>query len=177
VIDSQLARLVELLRRGEFDAALAAQMNKVSFDDVVTQLRADRPAVFLERKLSRKHELGLARAIRWELGVGLVGTPPAPVRFGLVLRSCLLLSGYDGRLTEITVASSIRVHPLAQASGQLRVRMKRAFKLDRMADSWELKQLPSKAANLPESLLVQRGWDPGILSFAHGYPGITRTSA
>jgi hypothetical protein len=177
MVDSHVSQLLELLRQGSFDAALARRLDHASLDDVAGQLKANHPAVFLERRISRKREIGLARTIRWELGVGLVGTPPARVRFGLVLRSCVVLSGYDDRLTEITVASSIRVHPLAQASGQLRVRMKRAFKLDRTSDTWELKPVPSKAADLAESLLIKQGWDPGILSFAPGYPGITRTSA
>ncbi len=177
VADTQLSQLLEAVRRGRFDAALATRLDQLSLDEVVGQLRGAYPAVFLERAIGRKREMGLARSIRWELGVGIVGSPPAPTRFGLVLRGCVLVSGYDGRPSELTIARGLRVQPHGKSQGRLRVRMLQAFKLDRTPDGWALKSVPSQVTVLPEELLVKQGWDQRILSFAYGYPGIQRNTA
>ena len=117
------------------------------------------PVKFQERDIGRKHEVALARSIRYELGFGNRGLSIfSPIRLLPVLRSCVFAGCYGDSLSDITTATSVYVKPTRKPVKGLILRMGRGFKLDKGPDGWALNPIEGRAVNLSLEFLEKRGW-------------------
>ena len=80
-----------------------------------------------------------------------------------ILRNCLLLSLYDGALSGISVAKSIRLRPAPSDAEGMLVAMGSGYKLDKLPDGWVFKQWSRRATVLSEPFLRARGWKVDVL--------------
>ncbi len=81
------------MRHGTFDADDAPLLEQTSFDELASDLRDRYSIVFLKRQIGRKHELGLARSVGWEMGLRSSQNSPFPSPYLFwILRNCVLLT-------------------------------------------------------------------------------------
>jgi hypothetical protein len=154
----QTRDLLQQLRSGQWDPANATLLEPLSASEFTTDLRSLYPVMFQERSVGRKHEIGLARSLRFEFAVrkhpGSLFTPPCLLP---VLWRCLFVSSYEESISEITITSTVRVSP-ASGTRDVILKMGRGYKLDRTPDGWALKPLERRAVTLSEAFLAKRGW-------------------
>jgi hypothetical protein len=139
-------------------------LEQLSARRLISDLREFYPVMFQERRVGRKHEVGMARSIRFELAVRKL---PDSLFYHVFLfpflARCMFVSSYEDSISEITVAANIRVKPKEGASREVILKMGHGYKLDRTPDGWVTKPLPGRAATFTEDLLSKRGWKFEVL--------------
>lgn len=163
-IRAQVGDLLKRLRAGELSDADSAFLDSLPADLFVRELRSRHPFVFQERSIGRKTELGLAKSLEFQLRVPNNGRHLfGSVDLLPILRSCLLLSIYDNRMSGVAVTKSIRLRPADADGSGVVVAMGNGFKLDRLPDGWMAKSFDRKSSVLRETLLKSRGWKFEVL--------------
>jgi hypothetical protein len=165
MINAQVKDIFHDLRFGRFDVANASLLERLSASELISDLRKTYPVAFQERTVGRKHEVGIARRLRFEFAVSRLPDSSFPRVFLLpVLWKCLFVSCYDDSISEITIAAGIRLRPEEPgASREVVLTTGRGFKLDRTPDGWDIKPLQRRAVTLSESVLLTRGWKFEVL--------------
>src|SRR5438270_9491023 len=97
----QTKDLLHQLRSGQWDPANASLLEQLSAGPFIANLRNRYPVLFQERRVGRKHEVGLARSLRFEFAVrplpGSLFTPPCLLP---ILWRCLFVSAYEDSISE-----------------------------------------------------------------------------
>jgi hypothetical protein len=159
MVNLQVKELLRQLRSATLDVANVAPLEQLSSSEFIADLRNHYPIVFQERVAGKKHEVGMARSLKFEVAFRkLPDSLFQQVSLLPVLKQCLFVSSYEGSISEITIANGIRVRPMEGAPGQILMKLGRGYKLDRTPDGWELKPLRSRPVALAETLLSTRGW-------------------
>jgi hypothetical protein len=167
----QTQEVLQRLHAGNLDATHAADLEELSAQALIQELRSLYPVVFQERQLRSKYEIGLATTVTYELALKkLAGSIFPSARVYTTFRKCLFISGYGDTISELTSAAGVRVYPTMRPTKGLVVRMGKGFKFDKMPDGWELKPLEHKATRLSEEFLKARGWRFDVLSPLGGQP-------
>ena len=161
---AQVADFLRQLRSGKCDAASAASFENLPVADVLDAVRRQYSVVFQERVIGRKTELGLARSRQFQMAIPENGRHTfVSVELLPILRNCLVLSLYDGALSGISVAKSIRLRPAPSDAEGMLVAMGSGYKLDKLPDGWVFKQCSRRATVLSEPFLRARGWKFDVL--------------
>ena len=159
-----LGEILRQLRTGRFNVADAAFLDTLSARELMADLQRLYPVKFQERDIGRKHEIALARSIRYELGFGNRDVSIfSPIRLLPVLRNCVFAGWYGESLSEITTATSVYVKPTRKPAKGLILKMGRGFKLDKSPDGWALNPIEGRAVNLSLEFLEKRGWQFDVL--------------
>jgi hypothetical protein len=154
-----LTEILRQLRTGRFNVAEASVLDALSARELMAELQRSYPVKFQERDIGRKHEVALARSIRYELGFGNRHISIfSPIRLLPVLRSCVFASCYGDSLSEITTATYVYVKPTRKPVKGLILKMGRGFKLDKSPDGWALNSIEGREVNLSLDFLEKRGW-------------------
>lgn len=162
-ITSQIAELLRHLRSGTLQPADASVLEQIPADELMSDLQATYPVLFQERQVGRKHEIGIARRVQFEVAARKVLNSLIPAAHLLpVLQSCLFVSSYDNVISEITATASLHVRP-EWSSKDVALKMGRGFKLDRTPDGWMIKSTKRRIIALSEQLLADRGWKFDVL--------------
>jgi hypothetical protein len=155
----KLTEILRQLRTGRFNVAEASVLDALSARELMAELQRSYPVKFQERDIGRKHEVALARSLRYELGFGNRGVSIfSPIRLLPVLRSCVFAGWYGDSLSEITTATSVYVKPTRKPVKGLILKMGRGFKLDKSPDGWAVNPIEGRAVNLSLEFLEKRGW-------------------
>jgi hypothetical protein len=155
----QIKDLLHQLRLGKLNVASATLLEPYSASGLILDLGGRYPILFQERRFGKKHEVGMARSLRFEFAVRKSGESLFPqVSLLPILWRCLFVSSYEDSISELTMATGIRVWPHAEASKDLVLKMGRGYKLDRTPDGWVLKPIKRREVTLSESFLLGRGW-------------------
>ena len=154
-----LSEILRQLRTGHFNVAEASLLEALSARQLMADLQRWYPVKFQDRDVGRKHEVALARSIRYEVGFANRDVSIfSPLRLRPVLRSCVFASCYDDSLSEITTTSCVYVKPTRKPKKGLILKMGRGFKLDKSPDGWTLNSIKGRAVNLSMEFLEKRGW-------------------
>ncbi len=157
--------VLKQLRSNALDPAVVEHLISTPAGAFIADIRDAYPLLFQERTIGRKHEVGLARGVRYELSPhGLDDSLFSPVFLLPVLWKCVLVSSYDDVLSEITATASIRVRPVWEIPNTTVVKLGRGAKLDSTAEGWTVKPLRRRAATLSNEFLRQRGWKFDVLA-------------
>jgi hypothetical protein len=163
MLTTQVTDLLRQLRSGRLDTADATVLEQIPSDELISDLRALYPVLFQERVVARKHEIGMAHSVQFEVAARRVLKSLFPAAHLLpILRNCLFLSSYDNAIGEITTTASLHIRP-DWATNNVVLKMGRGFKLDRTPDGWAIKKLKRRAITLSEELLADRGWKFDVL--------------
>ena len=155
----QMSELLDELHLGKLDSAGVEYLGGAKLSDLLTELRSSYPVVFQERTIGRKHEIGMARRIRFSLAPRQApGSRFLSMQLRPVLQRCLLMSGYDDLVTEVTQLDSMAIRPKGTTPQSLVLKSGRGYKLDKEGDEWQVIPLGPKAVTLAEDFLEQRGW-------------------
>lgn len=154
-----LSSILQQLRTGRFNVVDASLLESLSAHQLMADLQRLYPVKFQERDVGRKHEVALARSIRYELGFANRDVSIfSPIRLLPVLRSCVFASCYGDSLSELTTTASVYVKPTRKPEKGLLLKLGRGFKLDKSPDGWVLKSVEPRAVNLSMDFLENRGW-------------------
>ena len=97
MITSQIKDLLRQLRSGKLAVVDAAPLEQLSAKELISDLGSLYPIVFQERHVGTKHEVGMARSLRFEFAVRKVSDSLFPhVSLLPVLARCLFVSSYEG---------------------------------------------------------------------------------
>jgi hypothetical protein len=160
----RMTDVLNRLRSGNPDAESIAVLDHLSADEFIAGLGEAYPIVFLERRIGRKHEIGMARAVRFEC----IERKPSKSSFPLwqlvpVLCKCVFASAYDNVIGEITTAASLHVRPAWTASNEAMLRLGHCRKIDKTPDGWTVKSIKHQATTMSGDLLRKRGWKFEVL--------------
>jgi hypothetical protein len=166
----QINDLLEQLRSHSVGAESTFFLQQAPADELISDLLETYPVLFQERSIGRKREVGMARALRFELSTERHTNSLFPlVQLVPLLRRCVFVSAYGGATSEITVTRSIRVRPARDAEHAVMVKMGSGIKLDRTPDGWVTKLIARRAVMLSDAFLQKRGWKFEVLQpFAAG---------
>jgi hypothetical protein len=175
MISTEMKVNLDRLKKGEWDAGIQSYFEKLSAKTLIDELKADYGFVFLERRIGRKHEIGMAAGLLFELrhrnGSQSVFADAFLIR---TLRHCFLVSSYDDALSEITWANRLLIKPSKRNSKSLRLLFGSGVKVDRTVDGWQTKPLRRGGTPLPQDVLKKRGWQFDLLQ-PYGLPGYAVT--
>jgi hypothetical protein len=160
MLTAQSKELLRNLRAGKLDASVPAFLEQLAADDFIADLRRYYPILFQERRLGRKHEIGLARyvglkTVRRRAQSETVNVP--------VLLKCLLINRYGDSLSGLEALSSIRIVPPESPAADLTLTTSRGFKLDKTADGWLYRQTERSCSKFSKSFLTERGFKFDVL--------------
>ena len=125
------------LRCGSFDAENAGFLEQMSADELVSDLQETHPVLFQERSIGRKHEVGMARALRFEFSSRQSRDSLFPaVHLVPILWRCVFVSSYGNAISEITMTASVRVRPAWGVANEAVLKLGSGFKLDKTPDGW-----------------------------------------
>lgn len=151
--------ILQQLRTGRFNVADAPLLETLSARELMADLQRLYPVKFQERDIGRKHEVALARSIRYELGFANRDLSVfSPIRLLPVLRNCVFAGGYGDSLSELTTVTSVSVKPTRKPVKGLILKMGRGFKLDKSPDGWAVNPIEGRAVKLSLEFLEKRGW-------------------
>lgn len=156
---AQLRTNLSRLKHDQWDAGLEAYFKQLSANDLMDALRADFPVVFQERWIGRKHEMGLAREVIYELRIRKM--PQSPFSGMLLvptLRHCFLVSAYDDAVSELTWVSRIRLKPKKGDASSVAIIFGSGTKIDKTVDGWVKKPLSRSGTPLSDEALKKHGW-------------------
>ncbi len=167
----QMNELLHELHLGKLDAAGAEFLAGARLSDLAADLRGSYPVLFQERMIGRKHEMSMARLIRFNLTPRPVsGSRFLSMQLRPVLQRCLLLSAYDDLVSEVTYLAGIHIRPNETRPRALVLKTGPGYKLDRNGDDWRIVRLKPKAVALTEEFLELRGWKFELLIPFMGQP-------
>jgi hypothetical protein len=159
MISTEINGMLKQLKLGEFDPSQADQLERLSPDEFISDLKVSYPVVFQERQIRDKHEIGMARKISLEtVARKIPGSNFFQFSIFPSIKNCVLASYYASSLSEITVLSEIRVRPRGGPALDVNLKMGHGYKLDKTPDGWFVKQLTNRSVTLSESFLLARGW-------------------
>ena len=152
--------LLDELHSGKLDPVGAAEfLGGARLSELLPELRTVYPVLFQERRIGRKHEVGMARLIRFSLAPRHIsGSRFLSMQLRPVLQRCLLVSGYDDVVTEVTQLAGMTIRPSGTAPRSLVLKSRRGYKLDKDGNDWRITPLGPKSVTLAEAFLEQRGW-------------------
>ncbi len=108
----QMIHLLRDLRLGKLDAATTKFLGGTPLGDLVSNLLNSFPVLFQERVVGRKREVGMARSLLFRLAAHRSpGSRFQSMELCPVLWRCVLVSGYDDAVSEITQIASIDLRP------------------------------------------------------------------
>jgi len=153
-----------LLRKGKLSTSALSTFDQLSGQSLIDELVLVHPFVFQRRDCGRKHEIGLAREVAYEL---VFQKLPRSLFHGVrvypTLLRCYLISTYDDAISEITWASRIQVRPVSGKGKGLALSFRSGFKLDKTIDGWSVKPLLRRKTVVSEESLSKRGWQFDVL--------------
>jgi hypothetical protein len=159
MISTEINGMLKQLKLGNFDLSQTAQLERLSPNEFILDLRDSYPVVFQERQIRDKREIGMARKISLETAARQIpGSNFSQFSIFPSIKNCVLVSYYANALSEITVLSEIRVRPKGGPSLDVNLKMGHGYKLDKTPDGWFVKQLKHRSVTLSESFLLARGW-------------------
>ncbi len=164
MLSTDMKANLALIEHGEWNAVLESYVEQLSAKAVVDDMTAVYPIVFQERHIGRKHEIGMAAEITFELR--FQKTPQSLFTGACllpVLRRCVLISSYDDAVGEITLTRRIRVKPNGNKGNFLTLSFGSGVKVDKTIDGWCTAPLRSRGVPLSESVLKKRGWHFNVL--------------
>ena len=163
--------IVDRLRAGKLSAADGAELETVSMQTFIQELRAAYPIVFQERTIRSKYETSLAAASAFAVEFKQVADEvfllPIP---STKFRNCVFVNGYNDVVSGISAVAGVRVSANPRRSKHVLVRMGRGFKFDKFPDGWELRPIDPTATKLSIQFLKSRGWRFGALLPGSGGP-------
>jgi hypothetical protein len=155
----QIDDVLHQLRSGSLDAESMVFLEQIPADELVSDLQEAYPVLFQERSIGRKHEVGMARALRFEFSSHQSPDSLFPVvHLVPILWKCVFVSSYDNAISEITTTVSIRIRPAWIVANETVVKLASGFKLDKTPDGWRAKSVERRAATLSDEFLRKRGW-------------------
>jgi hypothetical protein len=160
----QISDVLKRLRSGERDAGFEAVLEQMSPEEFIAQIRESYPVLFQERHIGRKHEVGMAQAVRFEFSSHQPSDSLFPVvQLAPILWRCVFVSSYDNSISEVTVTKSIRARPAWRVANEAVLKLGSGFKLDKGPDGWTLKSVERRASILSNEFLRKRGWKFEVL--------------
>lgn len=169
----EISDLLTRLRAGNLDTDTTAILHHLSADEFIAGLSETYPVLFQERRIGRKREVGMARAVRFEFA----GHQPSNSFFPAVhlvpiLWKCVFVSAYDNAVSEVTTVNSIHIRPAWTAANEAVLRMGTSRKIDKTTDGWTVKSIKHRTTTLSDEFLRKRGWKFDVLQpFFVRYPG------
>jgi len=158
----EMIAVLRQLRSARPDAGVAERLGQMSANAIVADIRAAYPVLFQERFIGRKHEVGVARALRFEFSARDSLSPALCLL--PVLWKCVFVSSYDDVVSEVTSTASIHVRPAWNTPHKTVLKLGRGVKFDSTAEGWTVKPLQRRAVTLSDDLLRKRGWKFDILA-------------
>ena len=160
----QTAELLRRLKNGVFDSADVQVLEHTLARDLVADIESQFPYRFQERRLHNKWEISMARSLHFELACRISKGFSFPhLDMAPVYRHCVFLSGEGDAITGISVATRLNARPIRKPFRGLSLFTGRGFKLDRIANRWELKPHAKRTVKLTEELLQKRGWNFDVM--------------
>jgi hypothetical protein len=159
MITAQLNDFLARLRKGTPEPADRSFLESVRADDLIQSLQPMFRLTFQERRIGQKREMSIARSLRTELRA-------RPIRdsvfFSMALvpvySNCVTINSENGAVTSISWINRLSVRAVRKPTPGLALTTGHGFKLQRVSDSWETRQLKHKTVRLSESFLRARGW-------------------
>jgi len=165
MLKTETEALIQHVRLGKLDQALAESLEGMSAKEFLHDLAAAYRLHFQERRLRNKWEVGLARSFALQPRFYLGKDAAFPVFFLVpVLRGCLLLSGEGDTVTAIAVLNRLAFRPISKPSRGVALTTGTGFQLDRLPDGWMIKPMVKRTTRLTTELLQKRGWRFDALS-------------
>jgi len=159
-----MSDVLNRLRSGNLDAESTAILEHVSADEFIAGLGETYPVLFQERHIGRKHEVGMARAVRFECFEHKPSNSSFPVwHLVPVLWKCVFVSAYDNAISEVTTARSVHVRPAWTAADEAVLKLGSGRKIDKTPDGWTVKSVKHRATTLSGEFLRKRGWKFDVL--------------
>lgn len=164
-ISDEMVTVLRQLRAGKADVAIAERLGQLSANELVADIRAAYPVLFQERFVGRKHEIGVARAVRFEFSAHKLRDSLLPgVCLLPVLWKCVFVSSYNDVLSEITSVASIHVRPVWNTPHSTLLKLGSGVKFDCTAEGWAVKPLRRRRVTLSDDFLRKRGWKFDVLA-------------
>jgi hypothetical protein len=160
----QMSDVLNRLRSGSLDAAIAATLEHTSAEEFIAGLAETYPVLFQERRIGRKREVGMARAVRFECLEHKPSKSFFPVwHLVPVLWKCVFVSAYDDAVSEVTIATSVHVRPAWTAADEAVLKLRGCRKIDKTPDGWIVKTIKHRSTTLSGEFLRTRGWKFDVL--------------
>ncbi|HEY3968520.1 MAG TPA: hypothetical protein VGM05_28485 [Planctomycetaceae bacterium] len=153
-----------LLKKRLLDTSGPLSFDHLSGKQLIAEITSAYPFVFQRRDFGRKHEVGMARVVSYELAFHkLAHSLFQGIHILPILSKCFFVSTYDDAISEVTWTKKIFVKPVPGPEREIALTMSSGFKLDKAPDGWSLKPLIRQKTVLSEEFLQKRGWQFDVL--------------